>query len=435
MSWIWAGFMFLSAAERAQQQRAMVAPLQIKERDWLCSGCVTGDTRVLVKDRGAVEIETLVEQGPFEVWSGKAWREARAVFTGIKSVMRLTTSWGAQIRLTGDHRVLTATRGWVEAKDLSRGDRLVFEPPTGEPPTGLSLDWLPQVDTVQALQGEERVYDLQVDVDHAFVANCITVHNCYAIKNSYGNPSQIMFQSMRYMLVLQWLQQGTFVENIVNAIQASRMRSTDRLAKLPPSLRWTVPNPNFFRIHDSGDFFSPEYTRAWFEVCRRIPDVMFWAPTRMWMIKKAASTVFSQGIPPNLALRPSALHFGEHSPRVDNPGTAQASVGAAIRLSVVMPGLSAGSGSGKQVPKGTWRCPAYEHVTEGGGLGAKVTRKGEPKLTKTGKVTEAEGTCARAHGPNSPLRGGNDMLDTPDQGYGCRACWRNRETPIFYQEH
>lgn len=258
---------------------------------------------------------------------------------------------------------------------------------------------------------------------------------CYAIKNSYGNPSQIMFQAIRYMLVLEWLQKGTFVENIFNAIQASRISSTDRLAKLPPSLRWTVPNPNFFRIHDSGDFFSPEYTRAWFEVCHRIPDVMFWAPTRMWVIKKSASTVFSQGIPPNLALRPSALHLGEHAPRVDNPGTANASVGAAIRLSVVMPGLSASSGSGRQVPKGTWRCPAYEHTSAGGGLGPRVTRKGEAKLTKAGKVTEAEGTCSRAHGPNSPLRGGRDVLDTPDQGYGCRACWRNRDIPIFYQEH
>ena len=252
---------------------------------------------------------------------------------------------------------------------------------------------------------------------------------CFALKNSYGNPSQIMFQAVRYMLTLEWLRQGTFVEHVINAIQASRIRSTNRLKKLPPERKWTVPHPSFFRIHDSGDFFSPEYARAWFEICKRLPDVMFWAPTRMWLVKKSASTVFSQGIPSNLALRPSALHFGEPAPRVDYPGTAQASVGAAVRLSVVMPGLAAGSGSGEKVPPNTWRCPAYEHVTK---LGGAVS-----KLGATSEEETAGGTCSRAHGPNSPARGGKDKWDLPmDQGgFGCRACWRNRDIPIFYHEH
>lgn len=265
---------------------------------------------------------------------------------------------------------------------------------------------------------------------------------CYALKNSYGNPSQIMYQAMRYMMTLEWLNQGTFVENMVRAIQQAGQTSTQRRKKLPPSLRWTVPDPKFFRIHDSGDFFNAKYARAWFDVCKALPDVKFWAPTRMWSMATSdvGRTVFTSGVPANLALRPSGLHFGESAPRVDNPGTREASVGgAALRLSLVIPGLSSGSGSGKAVPPGAWRCPAYDHISKLGGLGPRVSKKkgerGRPKLTKAGDLTEAEGTCARAHGPLSPKRGGTNKQDTPTQGSGCRACWVNKEIPIFYQEH
>lgn len=34
------------------------------------------------------------------------------------------------------------------------------------------------------------------------------------------------------------------------------------------------------RIHGSGDFFNQKYFDAWLEVCRRNPDVLFWAFTK-----------------------------------------------------------------------------------------------------------------------------------------------------------
>lgn len=34
------------------------------------------------------------------------------------------------------------------------------------------------------------------------------------------------------------------------------------------------------RIHDSGDFFSDEYTEAWLDIARQIPDVTFYAYTK-----------------------------------------------------------------------------------------------------------------------------------------------------------
>ncbi len=42
----------------------------------------------------------------------------------------------------------------------------------------------------------------------------------------------------------------------------------------------------FFRLHDSGDLFSPEYTNAWFHAAKMMPNVYIWIPTRVWASKK-----------------------------------------------------------------------------------------------------------------------------------------------------
>jgi len=47
----------------------------------------------------------------------------------------------------------------------------------------------------------------------------------------------------------------------------------------------------FFRVHDAGDFTATaalmdRYIDGWAEVARRLPHVRFWAPTRVWAVKK-----------------------------------------------------------------------------------------------------------------------------------------------------
>lgn len=39
--------------------------------------------------------------------------------------------------------------------------------------------------------------------------------------------------------------------------------------------------PKAFRIHWDGDFFSPDYTRAWADVIAYNPDIQFWVYTRV----------------------------------------------------------------------------------------------------------------------------------------------------------
>lgn len=87
----------------------------------------------------------------------------------------------------------------------------------------------------------------------------------------------------------------------------------------------------YFRIHDSGDFFSAVYVQAWITVATTLPLVRFWAPTHSWAVRGRCRR---DGDPllealrrlsalPNVAVRPSALRIGDTAPHV--------------------PGLSAGS--------------------------------------------------------------------------------------------
>lgn len=44
----------------------------------------------------------------------------------------------------------------------------------------------------------------------------------------------------------------------------------------------------FFRLHDSGDLFSPKYIQAWTVAARTMPKVYIWIPTRTWIGKAKA---------------------------------------------------------------------------------------------------------------------------------------------------
>jgi ribonucleoside-diphosphate reductase alpha chain len=91
--------------------------------------CVTGDTLVATA-AGWQRIDALLEQ-PFEVVGadGALHAISPAFQTGVKPVYRLRTRAGFELRLTGDHRVLTDNRGDVQACELSKDDRIMLARP------------------------------------------------------------------------------------------------------------------------------------------------------------------------------------------------------------------------------------------------------------------------------------------------------------------
>lgn len=86
-----------------------------------------------------------------------------------------------------------------------------------------------------------------------------------------------------------------------------------------------------YRVHDSGDLFSPSYCRLWQRISAACPDVRFWIPTRQWRSSNPhmQAALKELGSLPNVALRPSALLFGDEPPVIDGlaAGSSAAKVG------------------------------------------------------------------------------------------------------------
>lgn len=73
----------------------------------------------------------------------------------------------------------------------------------------------------------------------------------------------------------------------------------------------------YFRIHDSGDFFSVAYVNAWYSVCSRSTK-RFWAPTRSYRGTKAMlDALIRLNSLPNVTIRPSAIMIDENAPIID----------------------------------------------------------------------------------------------------------------------
>ena len=91
--------------------------------------CVTGDTLVSTSN-GLVPIASLAESNAAmpvtldaRFSAGRVGPAGAPFASGVKPVFRVVTREGYEIRVTADHRFMTA-RGWVEARSLAEGDAL-----------------------------------------------------------------------------------------------------------------------------------------------------------------------------------------------------------------------------------------------------------------------------------------------------------------------
>ena len=130
---------------------------------------------------------------------------------------------------------------------------------------------------------------------------------------------------------------------------AESMRSPDRArvwcATMIRAIRRT--DSEYFRVHDSGDMFSPAYAYWWWRVCQDLPRIKFWVPTRAWQQPSGPLPIVDELMLqlrklanlPNVTVRPSALNFGDHAPSVS--------------------GLHAGSTADCHDVLRVWQCPAH----------------------------------------------------------------------------
>jgi hypothetical protein len=205
---------------------------------------------------------------------------------------------------------------------------------------------------------------------HRFLCN-----GCYAIKGRYGEATVVMSQIIRQRWLVDYaLPTGTFVDIMADLIGATSAKSATRPVPTDVERRAVWAHPHFFRIHDAGDFFSEEYFYAWLEICRRLPRIHFWAPTRIWCDMKPTKenpvpmgqilmqAIRNKDIPPNLAIRPSGLFFDGPQPSIR--GLAGGASSSNFTYRDTKDGIEVTINKAGQ---DAWGCPAYLPSSMGGG--------------------------------------------------------------------
>jgi ribonucleotide reductase class II len=106
--------------------------------DTLFNPCVTADTWVLT-DEGPRQVCDLRGEPFTALVNGKPFAATAFWSTGVKDVLRLSTTAGHALRLTDNHKILTPN-GWIEAGDLKPGDEICLADQAGASWGGLGSD-------------------------------------------------------------------------------------------------------------------------------------------------------------------------------------------------------------------------------------------------------------------------------------------------------
>jgi len=250
------------------------------------------------------------------------------------------------------------------------------------------------------------------------LAKCIC-ETCYAEGGQYGTSSVQYAQLLRFAWAQGALKQqapsgrSVFVEVMIDAID----NADYKLGQEPKQWKRKGKIMRFFRLHDSGDFFSKQYFDAWKEITdwfhptyggpngKGHPNpIWFWAPTRMWISPtwvKHISTVNRprRGHEQNFSVRPSAYHVNEHGP-LGASGKGKLGTGWAA-ATVVFGSKEKMAAEGKRRGKAfDWDCRAY--------------------------AVEDGPTCRGAQ--SNPAGGGKGKP-------GCRNCWMLQKERTNYTWH
>jgi DNA polymerase III subunit gamma/tau len=167
-------------------ERAQFAPMQCRYKVYVIDECLTGDSLILT-DTGLIRIDNQSIKGKkvlsyndsSEKWEFK--KVVRWLDQGEKQTLVIKTS-NREIKCTSNHLIRT-DQGWIAAKDVKEGMKILSP---GNVDATRSFTNLEKVESVH-LAGVERVYDLEVEDNHNFVANGLLVHNCHMLSTAAFN--------------------------------------------------------------------------------------------------------------------------------------------------------------------------------------------------------------------------------------------------------
>ena len=157
--------------------------------------------------------------------------------------------------------------------------------------------------------------------------------HCYATKSSYVMyPNVALAQEARYQWTIKATMDDAIGNEWVTVMTLAVMKEAQRQQRKYVKDNGTLEGfQAYFRVHDSGDMFSPNYAYLWLRVCQKLEDVKFWIPTRMWRSKNVhiQDALAALNSLPNVAVRPSALRFNDPAPKIEglSAGTTAAKEG------------------------------------------------------------------------------------------------------------
>jgi hypothetical protein len=251
---------------------------------------------------------------------------------------------------------------------------------------------------LEQLRGEPFTPKEWVETSSVNLADCVC-QSCYAEKSHYAYTSNQLGALIRLVWTNLAVDMGTFVEVLDYAIKNAdyKLNGDGKMPRERIKFADSSEPAKFFRIHDSGDFFSEKYFKDWVEIAALNPDVMFWAPTRVWAQGKNTDWVANARVPENLIIRPSAYMFNRPAGLISHLGHGYAapSVSYAVDKQKPLPNYMADGDPYH------WQCQAY--------------------------MGEEGHSCRAAESP--PVEAGGTGK------VGCRACWIAPALSINYKKH
>ena len=287
-----------------------------------------------------------------------------------------------------------------------------FSLPAGSPSIGGSCPGSIAGQSINSLA------QLRVNACHVTKQTGLPVHldraicqHCYAEGGQYSTANVQIAQVLRLAWAQKAIADGSFVEVLSYAIANANFKlkggqvtvdvvdpnDPEKIIKEKSYIGPENHPGRYFRLHDSGDFFRPEYLEAWCHVAAAFPDILFWAPTRIWATSWGMETVDRLGrtiMPGNLILRPSAFHTNEPPPSLRGPGWAAGTSVYSARVDEDT-GVSP-KDAGWEQRAFDWDCGVYA-------------------------IEDAKATCRLAVDPTGRV--------------GCRACWRYPQVVVNYTLH
>ncbi|MBR8835136.1 MAG: DNA polymerase III subunit gamma/tau [Stigonema ocellatum SAG 48.90 = DSM 106950] len=167
-------------------EKAQFAPVQCRYKVYVIDECLTGDSLVQTSE-GLMRIDNPKIKGKKVLsyndsslkWEFK--KVLRWLDQGERQTLIIKTT-NREIRCTGNHLIRT-DQGWIAAKNVKEGAKILSPVNVDATSSSTSLETVESVHHV----GVERVYDIEVEDNHNFVANGLLAHNCHMLSNQAFN--------------------------------------------------------------------------------------------------------------------------------------------------------------------------------------------------------------------------------------------------------